>query len=139
VHNFTSSLDPGKYILLGNHSFLHRLLELSPPCFVLSFRGPWVTLKGNHKKDTENCQFKQTCALFRHWEFFTKLLRSIFAIVYRTPARCLHASIASRRDDKDGLAVLSRILLSVLWRHALHLSELYSCLSSGITYSGVMP
>jgi hypothetical protein len=24
--------------------FLHRLLELSPPCFILSFRGPWVDL-----------------------------------------------------------------------------------------------
>jgi hypothetical protein len=22
--------------------FIHRLLELSPPCFVLSFRGPWT-------------------------------------------------------------------------------------------------
>jgi hypothetical protein len=27
--------------------FLHRLLELSPPCFVLSFRGPWIDLIGD--------------------------------------------------------------------------------------------
>jgi hypothetical protein len=24
--------------------FLHRLPELSPPCFVLSFRGPWLVM-----------------------------------------------------------------------------------------------